>query len=134
MKLNFLVSNHYRNTEAYSESRQTSKMKLFAKLFNCWKPLTIFAKYFILDVWLGFELDRFLRFIRNPPYSRNSKFPQKNIEQKITVRLMPLSLCVRSTLLLNMLNKTTFYIRGSSIRCVSKIFRKTDISNHLFIY
>ena len=29
------------------------EMKLFAKIVNNWKPLTIFAKSFILDVWLG---------------------------------------------------------------------------------
>ena len=34
---------------------QTSKMELFTKTVNGWKPLTIFAKRSILGVWLGFE-------------------------------------------------------------------------------
>ena len=38
-------------TETYSESYQASKMELFAKIVNGWKPLTIFAKSSILDVW-----------------------------------------------------------------------------------
>ena len=37
------------------ELSQTSKMKLFAKIVNCRKPLTIFAKSSFLDVWLGSE-------------------------------------------------------------------------------
>ena len=42
-------------TEAYSEQSQTSKMKLFAEKGNSWKPLTIFAESYILDVSLGSE-------------------------------------------------------------------------------
>ena len=38
-----------------SESCQTSKMALFAKLVDGWNPLTIFAKSSILDVWQGSE-------------------------------------------------------------------------------
>ena len=30
-------------------------MKLFVKIFNWWKPLTILQKSSILDVWLGSE-------------------------------------------------------------------------------
>ena len=30
-------------------------MELFSKTVNCWKPLAIFAKSSILDVWLDFE-------------------------------------------------------------------------------
>ena len=30
-------------------------MKLFVKIVYGWKPLTIFAKSFILDVWIGSE-------------------------------------------------------------------------------
>ena len=37
--------------QAHSESSQTPKMELFAKIFSNWKPLTIFAKNFILYVW-----------------------------------------------------------------------------------
>lgn len=40
-------------TGAYSDSCQTYKKKLFAKLFNNWKLLTCFPKIFILDVWQG---------------------------------------------------------------------------------
>ena len=39
----------------YSEPSQASKMVLLAKIFNCWKPLIIFAKRSILDVWDGSE-------------------------------------------------------------------------------
>ena len=35
--------------DAYSESSQTSKMELFAKILNDQKPLTIFAKSSISD-------------------------------------------------------------------------------------
>ena len=37
------------------QTSQTTKMDLLAKIVNGWKPLTIFAKPFILDVWLGSE-------------------------------------------------------------------------------
>ena len=37
------------------ELSQTPKVKLFAKIVNCRKPSTIFAKSSILDVWLGSE-------------------------------------------------------------------------------
>ena len=37
--------------EVYSESSQTSKMGLFANVVNCRKPLNIFAKGSILDVY-----------------------------------------------------------------------------------
>ena len=39
------------STEAYLKPCQTSKMERFAKIVNGWKPLTIFGKYFIIDVW-----------------------------------------------------------------------------------
>ena len=42
-------------SEAHSESSQTSKMKLFGKLVNGWKALTIFIKSPIFDVWLDSE-------------------------------------------------------------------------------
>ena len=43
-------------------------MELFAKIVYGWKPLTIFAESFILDVWQGFEtpvvfLDIFFFFL-----------------------------------------------------------------------
>ena len=39
--------------EVYSEPCQMSKMELFAKIVNDWKPLTISAKSSFLDVWQG---------------------------------------------------------------------------------
>ena len=41
--------------EAYSEPSQLSTMKLYANIVHGWKPLTIFAKSSILDVWLVSE-------------------------------------------------------------------------------
>ena len=37
--------------EVYSEPCQTFKMETFAKIVNGLKPLYVFAKNFILDVW-----------------------------------------------------------------------------------
>ena len=39
----------------HSEPSQTSKMEIYAKIVNGRELLTIFAKSFILDVWLGSE-------------------------------------------------------------------------------
>ena len=39
--------------KVYWERSQTSKMKLFAKIANCFEPLTILAKSIILDVLLS---------------------------------------------------------------------------------
>ena len=41
--------------EVYSDSCQISKMKRFAKIINSFKPLTIFTKHSILDIWQGSE-------------------------------------------------------------------------------
>ena len=38
-----------------SESCQTSKMELFAKIVKNEKPFTIFIKTFIFDIWQGSE-------------------------------------------------------------------------------
>ena len=38
---------------AYSELCQTLKMELVTKVDNIFKPLTIFAKRSILDIWQG---------------------------------------------------------------------------------
>ena len=40
---------------AYAEHSQASKMELLPKIVIGWKPLTIFAKSSVLDVWLGSE-------------------------------------------------------------------------------
>ena len=37
-------------SESHSEPSQTSTMKCYAKIVKSWKPVTIFAKHFILDV------------------------------------------------------------------------------------
>ena len=55
---NILVHTNYEIldvTEAYSELGQTSKTELFAETANIWRPLGIFAKSSILDVWYGSE-------------------------------------------------------------------------------
>ena len=49
--------NNLSSSEGYSELCRKYKMELFAKLVKGWKPLTIFAKSFILDVWQGSEYD-----------------------------------------------------------------------------
>ena len=38
-------------TQTYSELRETSKIKLFKKVFQGIKPISIFAKSSLLDVW-----------------------------------------------------------------------------------
>ena len=52
---NLFVCERLKLLEAYSEPSWTSKMALFAKIFNSWKSLTIYAKSSILDVWLSSE-------------------------------------------------------------------------------
>ena len=44
-------------SEAYSDTCQTSSIKLYAKIVNGWKPLPISAKKSILDVQYGSEHD-----------------------------------------------------------------------------
>ena len=51
-------------TDAYSEPSRTSKLELFAKIFNSFSPLTIFAKSFIADVRLGSEYTSDYRLVR----------------------------------------------------------------------
>ena len=41
--------------KAYSEPCQTSKIKCMAKIVKDFKPLSIFTKRFILDIWQGSE-------------------------------------------------------------------------------
>ena len=41
-------------SDAYSEPYHTSKMEFFAKIVNGLKPLAIFAKIFIADIWQDF--------------------------------------------------------------------------------
>ena len=45
----------FTDPEAYSKTCQTSKMKLFVNMVNDYKPLNIFAKSSMLDVWQGSE-------------------------------------------------------------------------------
>ena len=50
---------------AYAEPSQTSNMGLFVKIVTSFKPLTIFVKRPVLDVWLGCECDsEFPTFIK----------------------------------------------------------------------
>ena len=37
------------------EAYQTSKMELFVKIVDGWRPLAIFAKSTIVDIWQGSE-------------------------------------------------------------------------------
>ena len=41
--------------QPYSETCQTSKIECFVKIVDAWKPLTIYVKCSILDVWQGSE-------------------------------------------------------------------------------
>ena len=41
--------------KTHSELTQTSKMKVFAKVVNCWEPITNLIKSSIVDVWLDQE-------------------------------------------------------------------------------
>ena len=43
------------SSEAYSQSIQTSKIGLLAKVVNGWKPFAIFTKGYLLDVWVDSE-------------------------------------------------------------------------------
>ena len=40
-------------TQAHSKPSQTSRIELFARIVNGFKPRTIFTETSILDVWLG---------------------------------------------------------------------------------
>ena len=59
----------------FLETSEISKMELFMKIVNSIKPLTIFTKGFILDVWLGskhtslFKIDQNKRFYNFFEYS-----------------------------------------------------------------
>ena len=44
-----------KKAEVYSKPSQLIKVESFPKMAIRWKPLTIFAKNSILDVWLGSE-------------------------------------------------------------------------------
>ena len=57
-------------SEEYSEPSRTSKVDPLAKIVNSWKPLTIFAKIFNLDVPLGSEYgSAFLYSIKKKIYN-----------------------------------------------------------------
>ena len=43
------------SSEPYLEPFQTSKILWSVKILNRWKPITIFAKHSILDIWQGSE-------------------------------------------------------------------------------
>ena len=52
---NKLSVNLYTSQRHILEHYQTFKIKHFAKIVICWKPLIIFTKNFILDVWQSFD-------------------------------------------------------------------------------
>ena len=54
--------------KAHSESSQTSKMEIFAKIINT------FRKNFILDVWMGFKYFSALRPLTSQFWLPNSVF------------------------------------------------------------
>ena len=60
---------------SYSESNQRSKMKLFAKIANGWKLLTIYPKSLVLDFWQDSEYASdmyFLMSLRDISVTTNS--------------------------------------------------------------
>ena len=59
--------------EAYSEPCQTSKMELFVKMINGWKPLTIFAKSSISDYCQCSEYASTLLLIFNQKVFQNDQ-------------------------------------------------------------
>ena len=52
IKYSRILGNIEIDAEAYSEPCQTTKMSIFTKIVNGWKPLTIFAKSSIFDIWV----------------------------------------------------------------------------------
>ena len=42
-------------SDTYSEPSHASKIENFTKIVHSWIPLTIFAKTFVLEIWLGYE-------------------------------------------------------------------------------
>ena len=75
----------YFPSEAYSEPSQKPKMERFVKIFDRWKPLIIFGKCSILDVWLGSEYasaynelpstpKSLIILIRSPFYHKKSEY------------------------------------------------------------
>ena len=46
---------HELDVKSYLHTSETSKMKLFAKIFHGWKSLSVFSEMSSLDVWLDFE-------------------------------------------------------------------------------
>ena len=51
---NIITGTFYgRAAEAYSKPNRMSKMEAFAKILNCFQPLSVLAKSFILDVWMA---------------------------------------------------------------------------------
>ena len=51
----YIINFKWRKKRTYSESSQTSKIVLFVKIVNGWKPLFNLAKSSILDLWLDSE-------------------------------------------------------------------------------
>ena len=49
------ININVQKSDAHSEPSEASKMEVFAKIVSNWKPLTVFIKSSMLDVWLGSE-------------------------------------------------------------------------------
>ena len=60
-----------RQSEAYSEPCWASDMEFFVIIINIWKPLTIFTKCSILDVWQGSEKFLSITFMGDCRYILN---------------------------------------------------------------
>ena len=56
----------------YSEPSHTSTMEVFAKIVNSFKPLTIFARCSVLDIWQGI-LSKYMQFLT---FNQNQKIKE----------------------------------------------------------
>ena len=59
-------------------------MELSAKIFNGWKPLTIYAKASVLDTWLGSKCASAMSEMIVGLYARNHSF---SVYAKFSVKL-----------------------------------------------
>ena len=124
--------------KVYSEPSWTYKIELFAKMFNSWKSLTIFAKNSILDVRLGSEYASLLQFLNvnfeeiifvlaelhllartSDVFRTLSKIYEENFWLKILWILTVKYLAKISVIALNILHKKlSFPLRTSSVNVI----------------
>lgn len=66
---------YYITPRGWSTAWQTSKIESFAKIVNAEMRFTIFAKYFVLDVWQGFDmpLTLYLKHFRSVSFDEGFK-------------------------------------------------------------